>query len=234
MKLSILGISRKRSKFLAKFLASYVNLTNDQENTELLMMVSKDEDWNTEIIEHFRQRHGVKFFFEDWKLGGRGRHVFFNELAMQASGEWMQHACDDHLFVMKDWDEYIRASILHRSLDPLKVHVIIPKFSNTGSCAHLLSRGYLAVLGKIGGCGNIDSWINSVLEGIPQERITHLNDESIMFDHSAHQEILAQEYLHPIIDTSEGDKHHLFGSGEISDDISQAISKLKHAISNGL
>ena len=233
MKISIIGISRRRSKFLAKFLSSFVNMTHDNENTELLMTVSANEDWNMDVIELFRDKHGVKFFFEDKKLGGNGRHIFFNDMAEHATGDWIQHACDDHLFTMPGWDNYIRANIRHHELSPEKINIVIPKLKNTGSVSHLVSRGYFKTLGRIGGCGNIDSWINEVITGIPRDRIINIHDPT-MLDYSAMSDVGDKNFLHPVDDTSNGDLIPSLGSNEVNEDIRLSSKKLIEAIANGL
>lgn len=230
MKISVLVLARRRSRFLAHYILNFLNHTTDMENTELLVMASEDDDWNKDLIEFCSQYKNIKFFFENDRLGRHGRHIFFNRLAEKAEGEWILHTCDDQMFVRKGWDNYVRDYVRDHSLDHNKVNILIPRFNNTGSVDHFVSRGYLNALGMVGGYGNIDSWINNVLEEIPSDRIKMMPDE-LMCDLTVYPEILTPEYLK--MDDSEGRKLPAWDSEEVKEGIFQAQEKLKEAILNG-
>lgn len=191
-------------------------------------MASENDDWNKDLFAYFKDHPSIKFFFEDRKLGKHGRHLFFNELAEKSTGEWVLHTCDDQMFIIDGWDNYIRS--LAKSIDSSKINIIIPQFSNTGDVDHFLSRGYIKAMG-MGGYGNIDSWINEVRDVMPPDRI-HRTPEAIMYDMTVDVEIFTPEYL--TADTSEGDKLPKWETTEVQASLEADRQKVKEAINAGL
>lgn len=233
MKISVLTLARKRSRFLSHFIFNFLNTTADYKNTELLVMASANDDWNEDLFKFFatRPKYPIKFFFEDRKLGKYGRHLFFNELAQSASGDWLLHTCDDQIFIHQGWDNYIRSMIRTKGITPDKAHMIIPSFDNTGDVDQMVSRGFVNILGRIGGYGNIDSWLNEVREVMPADRV-HKTPDNLMRDLTVYPEIFTPEYQ--TADTSEGDKLPKWESTEVMTDLELERQKIKEAIQNGL
>ncbi len=231
MKISVLVLARRRSRFLATYLYNFLTKTKDLENTELLVMASENDDWNEDVFNYYKDFPNIKFFFEDRKLGRAGRHIFFNELAEKASGDWILHTCDDQRFIMDGWDNYLREMIVAGGIDSNKVHMILPKFDNIGHVDHMISRGYLNAAGRVGGYGNIDSWINGVRDSLPPDRV-HFTPDELMHDFTHHPEIYTPEYL--ISDISVGKRFPKWNSPEVKQDLLQEIAKVQEAIQNGL
>lgn len=194
-------------------------------------MASLNDDWNADLFKFFQSRpkYPVKFFFEDRKLGKYGRHIFFNELAEKAFGDWILHTCDDQMFIYNGWDNYLRSFVGH--ISPDQVHMVIPLFNNTGYVDQMLSRGYINAVGRVGGYGNIDSWLNMIRDGLPPERV-HITPDALMSDLTVYPEIFTPEYM--AADNSEGKKLPLWESSEVRQDLLQEIAKVKEAIQNGL
>lgn len=174
MKLSVLVSARKNSKYLAKFLFSYFeNTTNLDIQTEILVMINKEDTWNNELVKYFSNK--VKFYKEDYGYGRDGLHVYFNDLLDHSTGDWIIYFCEDHYINLRGWDSYIAQVINGGSralggddegmiLDHNKPYILVPKFDNAGSMNHIVSRGYInAMEGKIGRHGWIDSYINDVI-----------------------------------------------------------------------
>lgn len=203
MKISVLTLARKRSRFLSHFLFNFLNKTSNHENTELLIMASANDDWNHDLFEYFKKYPNIHFFFEDSKYGKKGRHLFFNELVKHSKGDWILHTCDDQTFITQNWDNIIRNFIVSNKIDSNKPNIVIPTFDNTGSVDHFVSRGYLNILNRLGDHCNIDSWINDLGDRLPRSMI-HNCYIPIMHDHTTEPEIFQPEYL--LCDTSEGDK----------------------------
>jgi hypothetical protein len=179
---SILVSSRKDSKYLAKFLFSYLQNTALTKDCEVLVMCSKQDTWNRELMAYFEKHEGIRFFVEDWGLGRAGLHKYFNHLAKEARGHWIVYFCDDHNIVMPSWDRYILEEIRSKELNHNQINVIVPKFDNVGTMNHILSWAWLQFLGQeVGRHGWIDSYINGVLHGLPKDRV-HLLDEATFHD----------------------------------------------------
>lgn len=199
-RISVLVSSRRNSKYLAKYIMGYLTHTEDFGNTELLVMASAQDEWNRDLFQYHGER-GIRFFFEDYHLGRRGLHVYFNELAQHATGQWLLYMCEDHVFVQRQWDQCVRR-VAH-NYNPDLVYVLLPKFKFPvpGHMSHIVSRGYLNVAGRMGGHGNIDSWINVAVEAIPSDRKV-LIPEELFDDLTHHPDPMKPEHTHVPFDGS--------------------------------
>ncbi len=190
--ITALVAARKDSKYLAKFLSAYMVLTGDFDYTPLGVMLSSQDTWNEELVTMFRriaQRTpdiNISFSFEDRRLGRAGLHLYYETLLNGQLPEWTIYFCEDHYLRTPNWDIIVRTEIEKRKLDPDEVWVIVPGWDNPGIGAmnHILSRGYMRALdGHIARHGNLDSYINHVIEKLPADRIIHLPDIFHDFTH---------------------------------------------------
>lgn len=233
IKISVLSLARRRSRFLSHFLFNYCTMTKDLENTNLFVMANAKDDYNKDVFKFFEvhSEYNIKFLFEDSGLGVYGRHIFFNDLVKNTDGDWIFHTCDDQMFIYEAWDNYLRDYIINKNIDSSKINIIVPAFENAGTVDHIVSRSYINILGKLGGFGNIDSFINRILEAIPQNRIFHPL-QKLMYDFTVDSEIHTPEYL--TTDTTKGNLLPKWGSKEVEDELSLEINKILKAIKNGL
>lgn len=191
-KISALVAARKNSKYLAKFLFGATQYTENKFDTEFLVMASEQDTWNRELFDYFQGQPGLDFFFEDRGLGRAGLHVYFNDLLEHATGDWIVYFCEDHFInppVVGEleapshyWDTIVRRTIAEKNLDPRRPWVIVPKFDNAGTMNHIVSRGFVDLMGGVlGRHGWIDSYINDVLGGSGRgryhDRVILLNEE---------------------------------------------------------
>lgn len=189
-KISILVSSRKNSKYLSKFLNGYFRNTYSTKDIEVLVMLNKDDTWNSDLVD-FWQNSGedLEFFKEDYKLGRAGLHLYFNELYKYARGDWIIYFCDDHYISVEGWDIQMRQllagtlqaenapdqpiSLQHSNgeLDPAKIWCITPKFDNAGPMNHMLSRAMIDTMGgNLAHHGNLDSYLNEICFRLPRTR----------------------------------------------------------------
>lgn len=173
-KISVLVAARKNSKYLAKFMHGYFGKTDNQKDTEILVMLNADDTWNADLAHYYWDRSMAKFFSEDYKLGRAGLHQYFNDLLQHATGDWIVYFCEDHYITKPGWDTQVRRLISGANftgilsgrdfpLDPNEPWVIVPKFDNAGAMNHIVSRGFVKALGdKLGNHGWIDSYINDL------------------------------------------------------------------------
>lgn len=188
-KISVLIAARPNSKYLAKFLVSMLNRTNQHRlNCEYLVMLNVHDEWNKDFVEFFEKYvktiemivgvpAPLKFFYENKQLGRAGLHEYFNDLAKEARGEWLVYFCEDHYIRVPDWDEILIQRIEERDLNSEQIHVIVPKFDNAGAMNHIVSRGYYETLNHVGQNGWIDSYINDLAGQIPADRVHKIDDE---------------------------------------------------------
>lgn len=196
--ISILLCIRKNSKFFSKFLTSYLLNTHNPMRVELLVMASKHDVWNQDLFELHQER--LKVFYEDRKMGKNGRHLFFNDLAEIAEGDWLWHMCDDHYLYM-DYDEYLLNYIRENNIDPKQANIIVPRVENSGSVSHLISRGWYEATKRIGYHPNIDSYLNNLSEFLP-ESIIHHPERPVMWDFTTDPSIMTTEHTKTEIDPS--------------------------------
>ena len=189
IKISVLVPARPNSVMLSRFMMSYFTKTADTVNTELLVMVSRKDEWNLDLFEFFDGF--ASFHFEDGLAGQGGHHTYLNELLKHSTGDWIAHLCDDMSIVHDDWDDVVRRFIRNNDLDSRKAYQLIPGMVIPGACVHILSRGYVNITGHMAGCGNTDSWNNTVLEGLPHDIWAERRRE-IMF--SGNTPVLFDEY----------------------------------------
>ena len=203
MMFSLLVSCRKNSKFLAKLIFSYLSKTKNLDQTEMLIMISNEDTWNTDLLNFVCTIYPdrIKVFREDYGMGRKGLHVYFNELAAKSRGDWLWYFCDDHDIVMQDYDWYIKSIIDLHQMNPHKIYQIIPRCSNSGSIAHILSRGWFDISGDLGKHANIDSYINYVTFYLPEYRIFR-PDDPVIIDYTADPTIMTPEHNKAFINQS--------------------------------
>src|SRR5258705_12200365 len=151
--ISLLLTARQDSKFLAKFIMTYITNTKSFKNVELIVFIPPTDTWNKELFEYFPM---IRRIDDNTGIGRGGSNIFYSEAAKFARGEWLWYLCDDHnLF---EWyDEYITNYIKDNNIDPNKVNVIAPMCDNSGRISHILSRKTYETIG-FGQHGNVDSY----------------------------------------------------------------------------
>lgn len=160
--ISLLVTARENSKYLAKFITSFVRHTKNFSEIELLIFISPEDTWNKELFECFSDK--IKLVPDTTGLGRGASHIFYSEAAKEAKGEWLWYLCDDH-YLLDGYDEYISNYINEMKIDPRKVNVIAPMCVNSGRISHIISRKVFNAVG-FGQHGNLDSYINEMLENL--------------------------------------------------------------------
>ena len=186
--ISILLAIRKNSKMFSKWLIAYQKHTRDFSNIELLILVNEEDTWNQDYFDYYK----LKVFREHYNAGAKARHIFYNQLAKEAHGDWLWHMCDDH-YLLDGYDEYLVNYIKEHQIDSTKVNIIVPMV-NSSSISHILSRGYYDVVGRIGWHGNIDSYLNDVHERMVYQDRIHYPKQPILLDFTVDQTILTPEH----------------------------------------
>lgn len=178
--ISLLVPVRKNSPYLVNFLISFLKNTYCFDDVELIILISKEEKWNLEIIDflkHDNDADNFKVMTKELDAERDGLHLFWNQMAKEARGNWLWYLCDD-FYLYPNYDKTLNSVL--KNLDSDKINVIVPRVENSGSITHVLSRGYYNAVG-MGKHGNMDSYINWVLEAAKIENcITHISDPILL------------------------------------------------------
>lgn len=195
--ISLLMTARKDSKFMAKFIMTYLVHTRHLEEVELLIMTPRGE-WNKELfafLSKYKIPNPIILAEDNGDLGRGSSHLFYELLGKEAKGDWLWYVCDDH-YLFDGYDEYISNYIKEYQLDSKKINIIVPMVSNSGRISHILSRKYFNTVG-VAQHGNVDSYINNTLEYLEVfigkeevEKIEHFPPEPIMSDFSQDKDIM--------------------------------------------
>jgi hypothetical protein len=181
MKISVLCPARPNSALLAHLVVRFLSTVKNHEDVNLIVMMNVADKWNKNIKRAFPQRN-VLFVEEDFKLGRQGLHVYYNELAKLTNAEWLMMVCEDHDWVMDEWDQFMLDHL--KSVDCMKPNIFYPRFTNIGAVCPVLSRGYVnAVGGNLSAHYSFDSWINEVAEAC-NLNVADSPDEKMMVDHT--------------------------------------------------
>lgn len=226
--LSLLLTCREDSKFLAKFVTTFMVNTNDFNNVELLILLSPEDTWNRELLECFKDH--ITVIPDNTGIGRGGSHIFYSELAKQAKGDWLWYLCDDH-YLFKDYDKYITDFINDNHLKANEVNVIAPAVSNSGRISHILSRKVYETIG-FGQHGNVDSYINDTMEFLEvfigkEKPMPYTPPRPIMKDYSLVQDLMKPKNksdFNPIAQVK------LFKSEMMRNKIKEDAHKLKEVI----
>lgn len=227
-KLTILISARKNSKFLVKLLSSILFKAKSMENIEVLVMMNEHDTWNKYVPNLFPL---FKFFREDFKFGRAGLHKYFEALLPHATGNWVLYLCDDQDVIMEEFDKYIFDFISFHALDSKKIYQIIPKFINTGSVVHILSRGWIETTKKIGSHGNVDSFLNDVANKIPEHRLLY-PEKPIFIDYTCEPHIMTSEHCKTEIDPTFIARNYTQDQ-TVLEDISAEVQLIIEAIGKG-
>jgi hypothetical protein len=196
--ISILIASRRNDKFLSKLIMSILAKTKDFTNIEVLIMASKQDEWNHDLLEFLSSpawQWLFQVFYEDKHLGRYGLDVYMNELAAHAKGDWLWYLCSDHDIILKDYDEFLVKDFESRKLDPTKINIVIPGMKDCGGISHIVSRGWYNAAGRLAGQCYMDCWFNDVSGRLEsQNRVYMMSGTQVMTDYTPrYAQILSPE-----------------------------------------
>ena len=168
--ISVLCPVRPNSEYMEHFLIGFFASVHTVEDVELVMLLNEKDEWNRRAVKYFGDK--VKFLFEGTTQGRSSLHGFYSTMLEHAKGDWIMLVCEDFDFKTEHWDNAtIRVCQSKHGLDPSKVYVMLPRVKVPGNVCHVLSRGYVeAVGGVLSEHCAVDSWLNSVLDELPEDR----------------------------------------------------------------
>lgn len=112
MKISVLLPTRGRREVLLKSIKSLVNNAQHPDRLEFILGIDEDDDglaaYLQQDIADFLRPHGTACHAQIFKpLGYAQMHRYVNQLASQATGEWLMFWNDDMLMQTPGWDSEI-------------------------------------------------------------------------------------------------------------------------------
>ena len=225
--ITIMLAIRKNSKMFAKWLIAYIKHTRNFANIELLILANEEDTWNQDFFSYYN----LHVLRENYNAGPKARHIFYNQMAKEAKGDWLWHMCDDH-YLLDGYDEYLVNYIEEKKILSESVNIIVPMVENSGSISHILSRGYYNAVGRIGYHGNIDSYLNDVHEQMVYRERLYYPEKPVMIDFTVDQTIMTPEH------TQTGPQNiniefHDFTSDFTKAEISKDARKLYETIKGG-
>ena len=197
--ISLLISARRNSKFLSKLLNSIEAKTNNPSQVEVLVMNHLTDTWNSDLIDNwYKKEFNFSRDRENYGLGRYGLHMYFNHLAKRATGDWLMYLCDDHDIIMQGWDAYILNHVALRNLYHKDPYVLVPRFDNTGSVNHILSRGMYEALGEMGSHSHIDSYLNDLFDksDLPDNVIHQLSEKPMLTDYTVDSSIMTDSHTY--------------------------------------
>ena len=233
--ISVLVPVRPNSVKLSKFLDGYFSMTRDQKNTELLLMVHH-RDKNRFIVENDLR---LRVFFEDnivTRLGQRGHHVYINELAKHAKGDWMFCLAEDCIFLMEGWDNCLRKEISDLRINPSKFFVIMPPFDPPGAVEPMFSRGcFNALDGRLVAYPNTDSWMNTVMSrvGTGHGRMIIMAEKPALFSSDRYDTSSGEKLGVPVVSEKITLPYGEWGSQTLEEEINKEAAKIAKFLREG-
>ena len=233
--ISVLVPVRPNSSLLSRFLSDYFDKTKDQENTELLLMIHP-KDRNKSMVESNKGIRVVLEKDENTRLGQRGHHIYINELAKYAKGDWMLCLGEDCNFLMGGWDDFLRYTINKlfvfggvAGLDPKRFFVIMPPFDPPGAVEPMFSRGcFNALDGRLVAYPNTDSWMNTVMSrvGTGHGRMIIMAEKPALFSSDRYDTSSGEKLGVPVVSEKITLPYGEWGSQTLEEEINKEAAKI--------
>lgn len=181
--ISILLPTRKRQEGLKQAVDTMFDLATHPDRLELLLR--HDDDDSTDLSEYHDRPNTVVLGGERW--GYVGMHLYYDQLASIATGDWLFIWNDDTQMHTKGWDERIRE---HDG----KLCVQFPKRDElaAGSCDTtfpVIPKTLFEIMGRTSLNAHVDSWLDYVSKGADIDIFRH----DIVFHHDRPNDETARE-----------------------------------------
>jgi hypothetical protein len=227
--ISLLITSRKNDKFIGKLAMSILTKTHNMDNIEVLLMASQQDEWNKDLFGYLQLHHNFKIFTEDYGYGHWGLYQYFNELAKEASGDYLWYLCSDHDIVCENYDTILLNYFKEKNISPDEVWAVTPGFKDCGPVSHIITRKFYEITGRIAQSNKVDSWYNDLIYRIPENRRPVMSGVQIMTDYTPKfNDILSPDDM--IGEMSKPGKMLENGSKEYWQAIEKDAQKLNNAI----
>lgn len=160
--ISVLLPTRGRTEALDRSIHSLLDTAADASRVQILLAFDSDDEvgtthFNQHLVNQLRAR-GVKFKAIQFnRLGYLNIHMYYNELAKHATGDWLFVWNDDAFMNTAGWDQVIDQ--YQSQMKVLKVHT---HREHPYSIFPIVPRTWLDTLGHLSGHQMIDAWISQI------------------------------------------------------------------------
>lgn len=151
---SVLLPSRRRPESLKRSCDSLLSKANDESRLEFLVAYDNDDLETRDVAESLGH---TSVGFE--RHGYHNLHLYVNELASIANGDWLFLWNDDAIMETPDWDCVVSG------FDPRRPFVLSPSSTGVGHsmcCFPIVSAGLFSRLGHMSLSNHIDSWLQDL------------------------------------------------------------------------
>jgi hypothetical protein len=212
MIVSILIPTRKRFDIFEKSINSLFENCNSVENFEVLVAIDNDDiDSISKIENYILDKPNIKFFLYERQFY-HGLHNYYNNLAINAVGDFLLLWNDDAIMKSKHWDiEILKYKGIFCVLSP-KVDTMEDYWINIGVLFPIIPKKWIDITGEWSHVPACDSWIDVLSKRL------HLlvNVENIVISHDRN-DITGnnndQTYLDGLSDKSNPIYNSLFNFG---------------------
>ena len=181
--ISMLIPVRRDSVFLRGLIHSIYANVYDHLNIEIIVSLSKRDEYNREWLTEYPD---INVIFTDKRRGRYSLDRYMNELAVEATGLFLWHLCDDHRIVCDNFD----ARILEHAEIADQIYYLSPysrQVGVSGASAPIITRAWLETTGTFAKHYAVDSYVNTVVENLPPKRRIMLGtvlieDVSLMYE----------------------------------------------------
>lgn len=107
---SVIFATRGRPEMLAKAAASYIDLAKDRSRIEFVLRVDNDDQPTRTMMNELTVKYApvpVRAVFGPHGRGYTDMHLFLNQCAREAKGDWLFIADDDSTITSPGWDEWL-------------------------------------------------------------------------------------------------------------------------------
>lgn len=174
---SVLLPSRGRPKQLVESILSLHNAATDKNNLEFLCKLDNDDPDSLDVLRALPIT--AKLIVSPRGNGYADMHLWINQLAKQASGDWLLLWNDDTRMLTKGWDNILEDSNLDNGVSDVCCLSPITRDQPGARGFPFVRKQVTDILGRYSPIPHNDTWITTLLDSvnssfwIPQIEITH-------------------------------------------------------------
>lgn len=238
---SVLLPTRGRPAWLAQSMDSLFSLARNKAGLEFLLKVDDDDLPTQEFLDRIKSLLNIKVSVTPRGRGYHDIHLWVNQLAAQATGDWLLLWNDDARMMTQDWDVLMEVLQPRRWSPDDDIFMVTLPTLRRPECNEFIAlrRTVFNVLGHFSLSPHGDNWISRVMGSLhlagkhPYIMVEHFSDR--INDATRQESVEAYKTTGPELDSFEsislqvqdmvtlldfmrrsrhGDQHRIHGSGE--------------------
>lgn len=180
--ISVLTATRGRPAKLLEAINSCLDLAEDKTLLEFIFKVDNDDAQTIDTLEDWDsppQHPKSTKIISSRGNGYKDLHLFYNQMAEKASGDWLMFFNDDAKIITQGWDKIILNIVLKPAYPGIFNTCVL--FPPSGSAFFWMRRNLFKLLGHMSMDHYVDAWVDDVVHmagvgmGVPIE-ILHQKD----------------------------------------------------------